>query len=110
MVDWQNTRRLDRMPAGCQATGTSQAIASVGRTARIVVTAPAYGVGGSLQERQTGWQRRGHQWPANHRDVARIYIFRHNLPKGSTYTVAGTSLAATAVIESIGFDNFKQAR
>jgi hypothetical protein len=37
-------------------------------------------------------------------------FFRHNLPKGSRYTIAGTSLAATAVIESIGFDNFKQAR
>jgi len=37
-------------------------------------------------------------------------FFRHNLPNGSTYTIAGTSSAATAVIESIGFDNFKQAR
>jgi hypothetical protein len=100
------------MPADCQATRTSQAIASVGRTARIVVTAPAYGVGGSLQERQTGWQRRGHQCPANHREAARIYIFPPQPPEGLDvyYRRQVVGGDGHVVIESIGFDNFKQAR
>jgi hypothetical protein len=46
----QSLRRHGATACQSQPAPDLEAIAPVGRTARIAVTAPAYGVGGSLQE------------------------------------------------------------